>query len=59
MYHKKTLYILHGHGTGGILKTKIRNWLKQQVQQAQYNIKSYSPADQSDGGDALTRVELK
>ena len=28
--NRKTIYILHGHGTGGILKNEIRMWLKQE-----------------------------
>ena len=52
---RSVVYILHGHGTGGILKTKIRNWLKTERQL----VKKFRPADQEDGGDAFTRVELK
>ncbi|KAL3924183.1 MAG: hypothetical protein SGILL_001203 [Bacillariaceae sp.] len=49
-----TVYVLHGHGTGGVLKSKIRAWLKSEKQL----IKKWAPADQSDGGDAFTRLEL-
>jgi DNA mismatch repair protein MutS2 len=52
---RPVVYILHGHGTSGILKTKIRNWLKSE----RTLVKRFSPADQSDGGDAFTRVELR
>jgi DNA mismatch repair protein MutS2 len=48
-------YLLHGHGTGGVLKTKLREWLKRERQW----VKRYQPADTSDGGDAFTKVELK
>jgi len=50
----KSVYILHGHGSGGILKTKLRGWLKSE----KLLIKKWAPADQSDGGDAFTRIEL-
>ncbi|KAL7581435.1 hypothetical protein ACA910_022016 [Epithemia clementina (nom. ined.)] len=49
------VYILHGHGTGGVLKTKIRQWAKTE----RGLIKKWSPADAADGGDAFTRIELK
>ena len=52
---RSVVYILHGHGTGGVLKTKIRNWLKTERQL----VKKFQPAAQEDGGDAFTRVELK
>ncbi|KAL7494212.1 hypothetical protein ACHAWT_002923 [Skeletonema menzelii] len=54
MSNRSVVFILHGHGTG-VLKKKIREWLKSDRQW----VKSYRPADQDDGGDALTRVELK
>ena len=54
--NRKTIYILHGHGTGGILKNKIRMWLKQEEKNKL--VKSFSSADSADGGDAFTRVEL-
>lgn len=54
MGNRSVVYILHGHGTG-VLKRKIREWLKNERQ----FVKSFKPADQADGGDALTRVELK
>mmetsp|Transcript_29519 Transcript_29519/g.71279 ORF Transcript_29519/g.71279 Transcript_29519/m.71279 type:complete len:385 (-) Transcript_29519:475-1629(-) len=54
MQNRSTVYILHGHGTG-VLKKKIRSWLQGDRNWA----KSFRPADQEDGGDALTRVELK
>jgi DNA mismatch repair protein MutS2 len=49
-----TLYVLHGHGSGGILKSKLRGWLKSEKDL----ISKWAPADQSDGGDAFTRIEL-
>jgi len=51
-------YILHGHGTGGVLKNKIRNWLSQMEKRGEV-VKGWKPADASDGGDAFTRVELR
>jgi DNA mismatch repair protein MutS2 len=55
MSNNSVVYILHGHGTGGVLKSKIRNWLKSERQL----VKKFEPADVSDGGDALTRVDLR
>lgn len=55
MNGRTTVYILHGHGTGGVLKGKIRNWLRTE----RGLVKRWQPADREDGGDALTRVELK
>lgn len=55
MSGRPVVYILHGHGTAGILKKKIREWLKSE----RTLVKRFSPADQSDGGDAFTRVELR
>lgn len=55
MAGRSVVYILHGHGTGGILKTKIRGWLKSE----RHMVKKFNPADQSDGGDAFTRVQLR
>jgi DNA mismatch repair protein MutS2 len=49
------VFILHGHGTKGILKQKIRDWLKRDKQWVQ----KWSGADATDGGDAFTKVELK
>ena len=51
---RSTVYILHGHGTGGILKSKIRAWLR-----TEKLVKSHVAADRSDGGDAFTRVDLR
>jgi DNA mismatch repair protein MutS2 len=50
-----SVYILHGHGSGGVLKTKIRNWLKTEKQKS---ITKWLPAETSDGGDAFTKLEL-
>mmetsp|Transcript_3431 Transcript_3431/g.6468 ORF Transcript_3431/g.6468 Transcript_3431/m.6468 type:complete len:886 (-) Transcript_3431:98-2755(-) len=56
MTHKHpVVFILHGHGSKGILKTKIREWLGRERQ----FVKKFGPADPSDGGDAFTKVELK
>jgi DNA mismatch repair protein MutS2 len=55
MSGRPVVYILHGHGTGGVLKAKIRSWL----QSERSLVKSFQPADRSDGGDAFTRVELR
>ena len=55
MAGRPLVYILHGHGTGGILKTKIRNWLRSERKL----VKKFGPADSSDGGDAFTKVELR
>ena len=55
MNGRSVLYVLHGHGTGGVLKTKVRNWLRSEKQL----VKRWNPAEQSDGGDAFTRLELK
>ena len=55
MNGRNTVYVLHGHGTGGVLKSKIRNWLKTE----RSLVKRWQPADKDDGGDAFTRVELK
>ena len=54
MQNRSVVYILHGHGTG-VLKKKIRTWLQGDRQW----VKTFRPADQADGGDALTLVELK
>jgi len=54
MSGRPVVYILHGHGTGGVLKTKIRGWLR-----TEKLAKKFAAADLSDGGDAFTRVELR
>ncbi|KAL3802337.1 hypothetical protein HJC23_007162 [Cyclotella cryptica] len=54
MSNRSVVYILHGHGTG-VLKQKIRTWLSSDRRW----VKSFGPAEQVDGGEALTRVELK
>ncbi len=54
MQNRSVVYVLHGHGTG-VLKKKIRTWLQGDRQW----VKTFRPADQADGGDALTLVELK
>lgn len=55
MSKNPVVFILHGHGTQGVLKQKIRDWLKRDKQW----VKRSRPADASDGGDAFTMVELK
>lgn len=52
---RKVVYILHGYGTTGVLRTKIRNWLKSERQL----VKSWKSADTADGGDSFSRVELR
>lgn len=54
MNGQTTVYVLHGHGSGGVLKSKLRGWLKTEKQL----IKKWAPADQSDGGDAFTQLLL-
>ncbi|KAG7352474.1 Smr domain containing protein [Nitzschia inconspicua] len=55
MRGQHTIYVLHGHGSGGILKSKLRGWLKTE----KTLIRNWAPADQADGGDAFTRLVLK
>lgn len=55
MAGRPVFYVLHGHGSGGVLKSKLRNWLRSESKL----VKKYGPADASDGGDAFTRVELR
>ena len=55
MAGRSVVYILHGHGERGVLKQKIRSWLQSERQL----VKRFEPADHSDGGDALTKVELR
>lgn len=54
MSNRSVVYILHGYGTGGILRNKIRNWLK-----TSNLVKEWVPASAEDGGDAFTRVTLR
>ena len=54
MSGRPVVYILHGHGTGGVLKSKLRMWLKSEIL-----VKNFGAADPSDGGDAFTRVDLR
>lgn len=54
MTGRTVVYILHGHGAGGVLKSKIRSWLRSEREL----VKRFEPADRADGGDAFTRVEL-
>ena len=54
MNMRTTVFVLHGHGTGGVLKRKLRQWLKSEKKL----VKKWGAADQSDGGDAFTRLEL-
>lgn len=55
MSGRNVVYILHGHGTGGVLRDKVRQWLRSQSTV----VKSWKPADSSDGGNAFTQVNLK
>lgn len=55
MNGRPVVYVLHGHGTGGVLKSKIRGWLKSERQL----VKKWGPAAQTDGGDAFTRLEVR
>jgi DNA mismatch repair protein MutS2 len=54
MSNRSVVYILHGYGTGGILRNKVRNWLK-----TSNVVKEWAPASAEDGGDAFTRVVLR
>ena len=53
--NRLVIYVLHGYGERGILRTKVRDWLKAE----RTLIKRSSPADASDGGDAFTKIELR
>lgn len=53
--NRTVIYVLHGYGERGILRTKVRDWLKSE----RSLVKRSSPADSSDGGDAFTKVELR
>jgi DNA-nicking Smr family endonuclease len=55
MSGQSVIYILHGYGTGGVLRNKIRSWLQSEKQL----VKKHGAADVADGGDAFTRVELR
>jgi DNA mismatch repair protein MutS2 len=55
MNGQSIIYVLHGHGTGGVLKSKVRSWLQSERQL----VKRFAPADQADGGDAFTKVEVR
>jgi len=50
-----TVFLLHGHGESGVLKKKVREWLRNERD----FVKKFSPAAQQDGGDAYTLVHLK
>ena len=50
--NRKTVYVLHGHGTGQ-LKSGIRSFCKR----SQY-VKNYQSAPDFEGGDALTVITL-
>ncbi|GKZ01023.1 hypothetical protein MPSEU_001053700 [Mayamaea pseudoterrestris] len=55
MSRQTVVFVLHGHGTGGVLRNKIRSWLQSERQL----VKTFESADAMDGGDAFTRVELR
>ncbi len=48
--------IIHGHGTG-TLKTSIRQFLQQSVEQSFY-VASFRPGGLGEGGDGVTVAEL-
>ena len=50
---RRTIFILHGHGTGA-LRTGVRDWLN-----GCHYVHDWRPANDDEGGDAFTRVELK
>jgi DNA mismatch repair protein MutS2 len=52
---RSVVYVLHGHGTGGVLKSKLRQWLPKE----KTLVDSFQGADAADGGDAFTRVQLR
>mmetsp|Transcript_40284 Transcript_40284/g.47127 ORF Transcript_40284/g.47127 Transcript_40284/m.47127 type:complete len:1110 (-) Transcript_40284:160-3489(-) len=52
------VFLLHGHGTG-VLKQKLRDWLKMGHGTVRSYVKRWEPAEPVDGGDAFTKVELK
>lgn len=54
MNGQSTVYVLHGHGSGGVLKTKLREWLKSE----KHLVKKWAPAEQANGGDAFTQLQL-
>ena len=49
-----TVFILHGHGSKGVLKRKIRDALR-----SEGVVKKFNKAKDEDGGDAFTEVTLK
>jgi hypothetical protein len=49
-----TVFILHGQGTKGVLKRKIRDALR-----SEGVVKKFNKAKDEDGGDAFTEVSLK
>ena len=51
------VYVLHGYGSGGVLRDKIRSWLNNKKKNTW--VKKWKAADQSDGGDSFTCVELQ
>lgn len=53
--NRMTIYVLHGFGAKGVLRTKVRNWLNSE----RSLVKRSGPADSSNGGNAFTKVELK
>ncbi|KAI2507239.1 DNA-binding domain of DNA mismatch repair MUTS family [Fragilaria crotonensis] len=53
--NRMVMYVLHGYGEKGVLRSKVRDWLKSE----RTLVKRSSPADSSDGGDAFTKIELR
>jgi dsDNA-specific endonuclease/ATPase MutS2 len=54
MNQRRTIFVLHGHGTGGVLKTKLRRWFQSEKKL----VKQWGAAEQSDGGDAFSRLDF-
>ena len=50
---RRTVFILHGHGTGA-LRTGVRDWLN-----GCHYVHNWRPANEDEGGDAFTRVNLR
>jgi DNA mismatch repair protein MutS2 len=55
MTNRSVVFVLHGHGTTGVLKSKVRQWLRSENKL----VKRFAPASREDGGDAFTVVELR
>jgi DNA mismatch repair protein MutS2 len=53
MNRLECIFLIHGHGTGK-LKDKLRKYLG-----SSHYVKSFTPGEQNQGGDGVTRVVLK